>query len=122
MRPMPALLLALCALLASSASQASPLDRDRDPVVLTGSQLAALTGLAPSSVVAFRYQGGWLQIPVQIDERDTVTFDQVYDDTQYAAAIPVSTYTDAGTYVGSDSDPLFDEDDELVFMAKDAGD
>jgi hypothetical protein len=121
MRPPPALLLALCTLLAFSASQASSLDRDRDPVLLTGSQLPTLVGAAPSSVVAFRYQAGWLQIPVQIDERDTVTFDQVYDNTKYSAPIPVSTYTDPGTYVGPDSDPLFDVDDELVFMAKDAG-
>jgi len=122
MRPTPALLLAVYTLLAASASQASPLDRDRDPVLLTGSQLPALVGAAPSSVVAFRYQGGWLQIPVQIDERDIVTFNQVYGGGYPQGDIDVETYTDAGTYVGADSDPLFDEDDELVFMAKDAGD
>jgi hypothetical protein len=59
---------------------------------------------------------------VQIDERDTVTFDQVYGGEHPQADIDVETYTDAGTYVGADSDPLFDGDDELVFMAKDAGD
>jgi hypothetical protein len=77
-RAAPALLLTLCTLLASGASPGASLDRDRDSVVLTGSQLSVLVGLAPSSVVAFRYQGGWQQIPVQIDERDTVTLDQVY--------------------------------------------
>jgi len=121
MRPTPAPLLALCALLAAGASGASPLDRDRDPVVLTGAQLARLVGLPPPAVVAFRYQGDWEQIPVQIDERDTVTFDQVYGGAYPQAEIDVETYTDAGTYVGADSDPLFDTDDELVFMAKDAG-
>jgi hypothetical protein len=122
MRPLTSvLLLTLCALLASGPSQAAGLDRDRDPVVLTGSQLSALLGLAPSSVVAFRYQGGWQQIPVQIDERDTVTFNQVYGGGYPQLDIDVETYTDAGTYVGADSDPLFDADDDLVFMAKDAG-
>ena len=78
MRRMLSLLLPLCLLLAAAASQASTLDRDRDPVVLTGADLPSLLGLAPSAVVAFRYQGGWVQIPVQIDERDTVSFNQVY--------------------------------------------
>lgn len=122
MRPIPALLLTVCALLGSGASGASSLDRDRDPVVLTGAELAGLLGLPPSEVVAFRYQSGWHQIPVQIDERDTVTFDQVYGGTYPQGDIEIETYTDAGTYVGADSDPLFDANDELVFMAKDAGD
>jgi hypothetical protein len=122
MRRTSTLLLPLCALLVAAGSPASTLDRDRDPVVLTGSQLGHLLGLAPSTVVAFRYQGGWVQIPVQIDERDTVTFEQVYGGGVPEFDIDVETYTDAGTYVGADSDPLFDADDELVFMAKDAGD
>jgi hypothetical protein len=121
MRPTPALLLVLCALLASTASQASTLDRDRDPVVLTGAELPSLVGLSPSTVVAFRYQGGWVQIPVQIDERDIATFNQVYGGGYPQGDIDVETYTDPGTYVGADSNPLFDADDELVFMAKDAG-
>jgi hypothetical protein len=58
---------------------------------------------------------------VQIDERDTVTFNQVYGGGWPQLEIDVETYTDAGTYVGADSDPLFDQDDELVFMARDAG-
>jgi hypothetical protein len=121
MRRMPLPLLALCALLAAAVSHASTLDRDRDPVVLTGSDLPSLLGLSPSTVVAFRYQGGWVQIPEQIDERDTVTFNQVYGGGWPQLEIDVETYTDSGTYVGADSDPLFDGDDELVFMAKDAG-
>jgi hypothetical protein len=121
MRWTSTLLLSLCVLLASAASQASTLDRDRDPVVLRGSELPRLLGLAPSTVVAFRYQGGWVQIPVQIDERDTVTFNQVYGGGWPQLDIDVETYTDPGTYVGADSDPLFDQGDELVFMARDAG-
>ena len=122
MNRMLALLLPLCSLLVSATSQSSTLDRDRDPVVLTGSDLPSLAELAPSVVVAFRHQGGWVQIPVQIDERDIVTFNQVYGGGYPAADIDVETYTDPGTYVGADSNPLFDANDELVFMARDAGD
>ena len=121
MRPTPALLLALCALLASSASQAEPPRPRSRPGGPHGRAAPASSRARPPSVVAFRYQGGWLQIPVQIDERDTVTFNQVYGGGYPQGDIDVETYTDAGTYVGADSDPLFDEDDELVFMAKDAG-
>lgn len=109
-------------LLPAAAGAAGTLDRPLDPVVLTGSELPLLTGLDPSSVVGFRFDGGWIQIPIQIDERNTVTYDQVYDSTSYGADIPVLAYTDEGTYVGADTDPAFDADDELVFMAKDAGD
>jgi hypothetical protein len=122
MRWMPICSLLLCALMASSIAHSSSLTRDRDPVVLEGSDLPGLEGLAPASVVAFRFEGSWVQIPVQIDERDTVTFTQVYGGGYPQAEIDVETYTDAGTYVGADSDPTFDGDDELVFMAGDAGD
>jgi hypothetical protein len=122
MRWIPPLALVSCALIATSITQASTLTRDLDPVVLDGSDLPGLTGLAPSSVVAFRFEATWVQIPVQIDERDTVTFNQVYGGAYPQADIDIETYTDAGTYVGADSDPLFDDDDELVLMAKDAGD
>jgi len=57
----------------------------------------------------------------KIDERDTVTFNQVYGGGYPQGDIDVETYSDPGTYVGADSNPLFDQDDELVFMAKDAG-
>ena len=30
-------------------------------------------------------------------------------------------YTDTGTFTGADADPMFDADDEVVFMASDAG-
>ena len=116
-----ALLLSLLSLSISATSRSSSLDRDLDPVVLTGAQLPKLLGLDPASVVAFRRQVGWVQIPVQIDERDVVTFDQVYGGGYPQGDIDVEAYTDPGTYVGADSNPLFDQDDELVFMAKDAG-
>jgi len=57
----------------------STLGRSDAPQVLTGAQLPALVGAAPSAVVAFSYikvdgVPEWRQIPVQIDERKVVGF------------------------------------------------
>jgi hypothetical protein len=60
---------------------AAPLTRPRDPVVVKGSAVPKLKGFAPGLVVAFRYDGGWTQIPVQVDERKTVSFGQIYNTT-----------------------------------------
>ena len=98
----------------------SPLTRDQDPVVLTGNEIPSLVGTAVDRIVGFRRDGGgWTQIPVQIDERELLDLSQVYD----AAPVGVEglVYTDAGTYIGADSDPAFDADDEVCFMAFDAG-
>src|SRR5438132_11410381 len=43
--------------------------RELDPVVLQGSNVPSLNGIAPNLLVAFRYTDGWVQIPVQVDER-----------------------------------------------------
>ena len=99
--------------------QADLTQRDRDPVVLTGTVLPALQGIAPSRIVAFRYDGGWVQIPVQVDERVVVDFGTVYDST--ATGITTLSYADTSTYTGPDTDPTFDADDEIAFMARDAG-
>ncbi len=106
---------------AAAHAQASSLDRDRDPVVMVGADLPDLTGLAVNLVVAFRYDDGWQQIPVQIDERKVVEFSDVYNGL-YGGGVFTTAYTDPNTYCGADTDPTFDSDDELVFMAKDAGD
>ncbi len=110
--------------------QTSTLDRPLDPVIVTGDASAScLSGVAPWEVVAFRYAGGaWEQIPVQVDE--AALLDIVTPYGPYAAMIgsapPTGVnelfYTDAGTFTGPDPDPTLDADDEVVFMARDAGD
>jgi hypothetical protein len=122
----------LSAVLFPVAVAAATLDRDSDPVVLSGTSIAAFTGVAPGDVVAFRWSGSWQQIPVQVDEKDQVEFARVYGfyDTatnptgsaQGALGVFAEQYTDSGTFTGPDSDPSVDADDEIVFMAKDAGD
>jgi hypothetical protein len=108
----------------------STLGRPVDPVVVTGAQVTALTGAAPDRVVAFRASsapsaGGWTQIPVQVDERLDTTVQAAYDlpadRFNSSTDIPVNLYADPGTFVGADPDPAFDADDEIAFMARDAG-
>jgi hypothetical protein len=120
---MRAVAVLLAALLLGLSARAATLDRNRDPVVMTGLDLPEFIGLQVDRIAAYRYQGGWIQIPVQVDERDTVDFRDVYNNIiPWSVPIWTLSYTDPGTYAGPDSNPLFDDDDELVFMAADAGD
>ena len=67
-----ALSLAAGAMFAGTSGAAATVlpDRESDPVVLTGADAPNLIGSVPSSIVAFRYNGRWAQVPVQVDERD----------------------------------------------------
>jgi len=104
----------------------STLDRPVSPVVLDGADLPALAGAPVGDVVAFRASSaGWTQIPVQVDERLATTVADVYDlppdQFNSSTAIPISAYADPTTFAGADPDPALDADDEVVFMARDAG-
>jgi hypothetical protein len=78
-----------------------------------------------------RASGRWIAVPVQVDERAVVDFGGVPsggpptgDQTVYGTAPVGSTaiqYTDPGTFVGPDPDPTLDPDDQVAFMASDAG-
>lgn len=98
----------------------STLNRPEDPVVLIGSNVTPLLGIAPHDLVAFRYDTTWTQIPVQVDERDLKTFTTVYNG---AVSSPETElfYTDPNTWTGSDIDATLDNNDEIVFMSNDAG-
>jgi hypothetical protein len=97
-------------------ARSGPLGRDEDPVVVVGADLPSLIGTPPGRVVAFRYDTGWIQLPVQVDERAIVDFSTVYDG-KIPAGFDFLAYTDPGTFTGADPDATFDADDELVFMA-----
>src|SRR3954471_23840108 len=105
----------------AAPAHASTLARPEDPVVMRGSQLPGLDGRAPGSIVAFRYAGAWQQVPVQVDERSTIDIRKPYNDG-VSEGVPIDVYADPGTYTGADPDPGVDSDDEVVVMAKDAGD
>ncbi len=118
---------------------ASLVHRPSAPVVLTGSRVPSLVGTPPSRVVAFRHNENgdgtgraWTQIPVQVDQRKVVPFGtQPANNTTPGVAGTVYgsgsggptalQYADPDTWVGADTDPNLDADDEVVFMAGDAG-
>jgi len=97
-----------------------------DPVVLTGADAPSLLGCKTcvEKLVAFAWiDGEWMQAPVQVDERHVQDFFIIkngqchLDDRNMNFLV----YSDPNTYSGSDEDPSLDEDDEIVFMAKDVG-
>ncbi len=104
----------------AAAAGGSTLTREEDPVVLTGADVPSLAGIAPGDLVAFRYDTAWVQIPVQVDERDVKTFGTIYNNPP-ASTITALQYTDAGTFTGPDSNTTLDANDEIAFMAQDAG-
>lgn len=102
---------------AASAAPGVP-GRGSDPVVLDGADVPSLLGADPGAVVAFSYDDGWTQVPVQVDERAVVDYGVV---RQIGNGYDHDAYTDPGTFAGPDPDPGVDAGDEIAFMAKDAG-
>lgn len=102
--------------------EAAPLNRPADPVVLTGAALPAFVSASvpPGDILAFRYDTAWVQIPVQADERRMQDYRVIYNNN-IPAGFSNLVYADAGTFTGADPNPALDNDDEVVFMAKDAG-
>ncbi len=92
--------------------------RDLDPVILTGDQAGKLLGREPGRIVAFAWRNdAWEQVPVQVDERKKVDLGKACGRGVFVTTL----YADPRTKVGADPNTKLDEDDELVFMAKDAG-
>lgn len=111
----------LVVLVAGASGCGSLPGRDLDPVVMTGAQAGALQGTPAGRVVAFaRHSSSWQQIPVQVDERAVVDLGPVRN--QSNSGVTATVYTDPNTKVGADPDPNLDANDEIAFMARDAGD
>jgi hypothetical protein len=84
---------------ADSAVTTRTLDRDLEPVIITGAAVSALAGFPIDELFVYTYRGGgWEQIPAQVDE-----------------------VTATGAYITTE-DGLLDANDEVVFMAMDLGD
>ncbi|MEM1326163.1 MAG: Ig-like domain-containing protein [Bacteroidota bacterium] len=92
--------------------------------------LTELRGENVGDIVGFTYNNGWQQIPVQIDERDSIPINKPYNGylspnsstvcdgqttPELASQWIIETYCDPLTHVGEDSDPLFDFNDEINF-------
>lgn len=86
-------------IIVSAASQPKTLDRNLEPVVVTGSNVAALIDAPVGQLFVYTYTGASLggQIPMQVDE-----------------VIAGGSYTAA-------EDGRLDSNDEIVFMAADLG-
>lgn len=111
--------LVLAASASAEAWATNALQRDAEPVVLSGIDLPVLLGATPSGIVAFRRDAGWVQFPVQVDERVEIDAGTIYNAAPLGTRL--SVYADPGTFTGADSNPVFDVDDEIVFLAGDAG-
>ncbi len=96
-------------------------DRESEPIVVEGAAVPKLLGAEPGRIVAFRYDGRWRQVPVQVDERAIVDYEAVRQDGQ-GSPFGHLAYSDPGTFAGPDPDPALDGDDEIATMAMDAGD
>ncbi len=119
---------AVTGLLSAVPAGATTVARPSDPVVLTGAQLPGLLNTTRTPIVGFRWTGSaWAQLPLQIDERAVVNFGKIYNhvDVNFYGSDPNNfstlVYTGANTFTGNDPNTKFDADDELVFMARDAG-
>jgi hypothetical protein len=139
--PMAALAAGLAAFgLAGCTLFGATLSRSSDPVVLDGSALPKLLGTDPMHIVGFAWNGSsWHQIPVQVDQRDFASPGQIYNlptssypdvfgtTTPYKILVyaPLASlspgYTSSGTYTPPDSNPTFDPNDQLSFLAVDTG-
>ncbi len=98
-------------------------DRQTDPVVLTGAQVPALANVPVRDVVAFNYAGAkWSQFPVQIDERKTIELNTVYNKPANTTnPVTVTVYADPNTWTGA-GDGVLGPADEIAFMAADTSD
>ena len=114
---------AVCLICAAAFPSSAAALRPADPVVINGSQVERLIGSVPGTIVAFRWQKGWRQVPVQVDEQAVVHIGNAYGPTSGAygsVPVPVLSYTDPDTFIGPDPDPSLDANDEIALMARDA--
>jgi len=83
-------------------AQKKTLNRPFDQVTILGVEYSGFSGVPVDEIFLFAYDstaGSWGIIPFQIDERDT-----------------------SGSLLGTDTEIGLDDDDEIVFMVRDAGD
>ncbi|RCH55668.1 hypothetical protein DJ568_07210 [Mucilaginibacter hurinus] len=126
-------------------AQHADLQLSIQPVVIKGDKLPMLAVYKPGDLVGFKYTTKWEQIIIQIDEMKKVTGAQIYNNAgTMKTANPADSwdgginleydydgktggknsflvYADANTFTGPDENILFDDNDELVYMARDGG-
>jgi hypothetical protein len=125
--------------LSACTKNGATLTRPDDPVVLQGSSLPKLLGSDPMHVVGFAWNSAsWVQIPVQVDQRDQVNPGQIFnrpvanyakraDGTPYTLLVytnPQSAspgYSWTPTYTGVASHTGLGDVDEVSFLETDTG-
>ena len=101
---------------------------DSNPGILTGIEFKStpLEYAMPDDIVGFRHDGAnWIQVPIQVDEMKWVDPYLLYSGFPSGVntdSLLIKVYADTETHAGADDTPAFDDNDELVFMLKDAGD
>lgn len=80
-------------------------NRAADPVVLTANQTPRLIGADPDDVVAFTWDGGWVQVPVQVDERKRADYRVIRQRSMSSAQFTEMVYADPDTWTGADGVP-----------------
>jgi hypothetical protein len=101
--------------------------RNYNLIEYKGSQLGTnIIGVNPTNIVAYKFTGSWVQVPVQIDEVVVTNVAKAYNNfiapnncdgqtnKELAATWNQEFYADPNTYIGADTDPTFDANDELV--------
>lgn len=123
-----ALFVSAAMLIPAGSASAAPLARPADPVALTGADLPGLVNGPKGNIVGFRWTGSaWAQLPIQIDERAVVNFGKIYNNPaavfygSQPALVNALVYTSGNLWTGNDPNRKFDDNDELAFMARDAG-
>ena len=125
--------------LSACTKNGGTLSRPDDPVVLQGSSVPKLLGSDPMHVVGFAWNGSaWVQIPVQVDQRDQVNPGKVFNRpvASYAthpdgSPLTLLVYTNpqtaspgyswTPTYTGVASHSGLGDVDEVSFLSSDSG-
>lgn len=112
-RFIPAIVLSILMTLAAFNGALAAGPRTYDAVVVPGALLEDMEGREIGNMGVFAWQGGsFIPIPFQIDEKTEASISSRKTALVYVGSYPSET--------GPDSDPLFDRDDEVCFMARDA--
>lgn len=85
------------------------------PIVLSGQSLPVWLGIPPEAVTAWRFDGAWTSVAVQVDERTLA--DAI--DAKAAKQDNWLVYANGDWLV--DDDPTLDANDEVVLLASEAG-
>jgi hypothetical protein len=94
--------------------------REAEPIVVVGRAVPKLIGKAPTKLVAFRFDGEWKQIPLQVDERFDTNLGRLRGGAGQKEFV-TKVYADPKLKTGADPQAELDDDDELVVMFRDAG-